>query len=177
MHGTAQRKRRRYYPFRRRTKPGAAPGTIAVDPQAHPTGIDLFAYRRDAFLEERNVDVESVRGHVGHWPVVWVNVEGLADATVVRAIGELFSLHPLALEDVVNVHQRPKVDAYDGQLFIVSRMVTVEHDEIETEQLSMFVGTGFVVTFQERPGDVLDPVRERIRAGAQLRGLGPDYLA
>jgi magnesium transporter len=80
---------------------------------------------------------------------------------------------------VVNVHQRPKVEPYEDQLFIVTRMMSLadQGDEVEHEQLSIVLGRNFVVTFQDRPGDVLDPVRERIRTGAPIRRSGPDHLA
>jgi magnesium transporter len=177
--GQRRRKRRRLYRIQRRTRPGAAPGTVAVDPHAHATAVDLFGYGPDGYVEEKNVTPERVVECLAAWPITWVNVEGLADAGILRRLADIFRLHPLVREDVVNVHQRPKVEQYDGQLFIVTRMMSLstEGEEIESEQLSIVFGERFVVTFQDRPGDVLDPVRERIRAGAAIRRSGADYLA
>jgi magnesium transporter len=171
-----RRRRRRYYRIQRRTRPGAAPGTIAVDPGAHSTVIDLFGYGPDGFVEEKAVTPERVVRCLGEWPVTWVNVEGLGDAGTLHKLAEIFALHPLVREDVVNVHQRAKAEQYGDQLFIVTRMVTLNED-IESEQLGIVLGTHFVATFQEVPGDVLDPVRERIRGAGQIRRAGPDYLA
>jgi len=172
------KRKRRLYPIRRRTKPGAPPGTITVDPHAHETEIDLFAYGPDGFIEEKLIGPDRVRQVVGKWPVTWVNVDGLGDVKALREIADMFKVHPLALEDVVNVHQRAKVEEYGDQLFVVARMTTLDKDgELETEQLSIVLGPGFVVTFQERPGDVLDPVRDRIRGGRQICRENEDFLA
>jgi len=117
--------------------------------------------------------------------VRWINVDGLGDIPTLQHIGTMFGLHPLALEDVVNLHQRPKLEAYDGYLFIVLRMpmamapvVDSAPSRLETEQVSMVLGHDFVVTFQDQPGDSFGPVRHRLRsAGGQIRQRGPDYLA
>jgi magnesium transporter len=163
--------------LRRRTPPGAAPGTIVTDPDSPRPAIRVQAYGPDQVQEGKIDDPRDLKSFLGKWPVTWVDVEGLGDETTIRAIGEIFGLHPLALEDVVNVHQRPKVEQYADHHFIVSRMVTLG-DRLETEQLSLFLGKDFVLTFQERPGDCLDPVRERIRRGrGRIRQTGSDYLA
>ena len=177
--GQRRHKRRRLYRIHRRTRPGAAPGTVAVDPHAHATAVDLFGYGPDGYVEEKNVTPERVVECLASWPITWVNVEGLADAGVLRRLADIFRLHPLVREDIVNVHQRPKVESYDDQLFIVTRMMSIaaQGDDVENEQLSIVLGEKFVVTFQDRPGDVLDPVRERIRTGTPLRRSGPDHLA
>jgi len=171
-----RRKRRRYYRIHRRTRPGAPPGTVAVDPSAHASVVDLFGYGPQGYVEEKAVTPERIVRCLSEWPVTWVNVEGLGDAGTLHRLAEIFSLHPLVREDVVNVHQRAKVEQYGDHLFIITRMVTL-NDEIESEQLGIVLGANFVVTFQEVPGDVLDPVRERIRGAGQIRRFGPDALA
>jgi magnesium transporter len=108
---------------------------------------------------------------------VWVNVDGLGDAEVIRQLGRIFDLHHLALEDVVNVHQRAKVEQYNNHFYVVARM-TEMHERLETDQLSLFLGRNYVLTFQEVAGDCFDPVRHRIREkGCLIRQSGPDYLA
>ena len=145
------------------------------DPAASPPAIHLIGYGKDGVEERAIADLDDLRNTLGTWPVEWINVDGLADVELIRAIGELFGLHHLALEDVVNVHQRPKVEEYDDHAFIVTRMSRT--DTPSGEQISMFLGTGFVLTFQERPGDCFDPVRERIRRHRGLiRERGADYL-
>ena len=123
------------------------------------------------------VRLEQLREHCGKQRVLWLDVDGLGDVDTIRRVGELFGLHKLELEDVVNVHQRAKIDAYGEHLFVVARMIE-RGTQLDTEQLSLFLGRDFVLTFQERPGDGFGPVRERLRqAKGALRQAGPDYLA
>jgi len=122
-------------------------------------------------------DVDAVRELRKRHAVVWLNVDGLGDAATVQRVGEVFGLHNLALEDVLNVGQRPKVEDYSDHIFLVTRMPRPD-TTAETEQVTLFVGKGFLVTFQETPGDCLESVRERIRQGRpRLREGGADYLA
>ncbi len=158
---------------------GAAPGTLAVAPESPPPDIHLIAYTESG-VEERDVpDASALTAELDRDGVVWVDVQGLGDETVLRTIGDVFGLHPLALEDAVNVPQRPKSEAYERQQLFITRMVRLgETGEITAEQISVFIGRNYVLTLQELPGDVLDTVRARIRAGkGQIRRLGADYLA
>jgi len=163
--------------WRRGGKVGAPPGTIQVDPNAPKPVISVFAYGPDKYIEREICDPDSLDEFLGQWPVVWVNVDGLGDAEILKKLAEVFGLHRLALADVVHVPQRPKMEQYGDDLFIVSRMAAVT-DRVEVEQISVFLGRGAVLTFQEHPGDCLDPVRGRIRnAAGRIRTQGPDYLA
>jgi len=196
-------------PFRRRTKPGAAPGTFRVDPQAPAPVVSVIAYgpAPEQIDEIARCELEALPELVRRYPVTWVNVDGLGDATVIERLGEMFGLHPLALEDVVHVHQRAKVEDYDDNVFVVARMAwfltdgeqeressdrssgddasrhvrrTPGHEtRPDTEQVSLFLGKDFVLTFQERPGsDSFDPVRTRLRRRrGRLREQGADSLA
>lgn len=164
--------------IRRRTPPGTAPGTITVDPEAPKPVVRVLAYGPEGMVE-RTIDApHEIAQLLLEWPVVWINVDGLGDKDIIQQLGTMFELHRLALEDVVNVHQRPKVEEYDEHLFFVARMV-YQNTTIETEQLSMFLGENFVLTFQERPGgDCFAPVRDRIRKGAgRIRAQAADFLA
>jgi magnesium transporter len=122
-----------------------------------------------------------VRAILGRLPVTWVNIDGLGDLNTIRRVGEIFGLHRLALEDVNTSQQRPKVEEYDEHTFIVIRMPEAPDPEarFDSEQVSIFLGTNYVLTFQERVGrDCFDPVRERLRTGrGRLRQSGGDYLA
>ena len=109
--------------------------------------------------------------------VVWVDVVGLGTESVLRQVAETFGLHALALEDVVNGHQRPKVEEYGDQMFVVLRLPHAR-DGLWVEQIGLFVGRGFVVTFQEKQDDCFDGVRGRLRnAIGRIRASGADYLA
>ncbi|MDH3475665.1 MAG: magnesium/cobalt transporter CorA [Rhodospirillales bacterium] len=162
---------------KRRTPPGASPGTLVTDPLAVGPTVCLIGYGPDD-LEEREVsEIEDLKPLIGRWPVTWINVDGLADLELIRRLGEMFELHRLALEDVVNVHQRPKVEEYEDHAFVVTRMIHGDQEPM-TEQVSIFLGERFLLTFQERPGDCFDLVRERIRKHRGLiRERGADYLA
>ncbi|HEV3024547.1 MAG TPA: magnesium/cobalt transporter CorA [Pirellulales bacterium] len=170
-------RRRRKPHFQRRTAPGAPPGLVVVDPSAPPPVVHLIAYGPEEFEERPIRDLTAIGEFAGRSRVCWVNVAGLGDAQVIGELGRLFGLHPLALEDVVNLHQRAKVEAYDEHLFVVARMAR-DDGVCDTEQVSLFVGHGFVLTFLEDPGDVFEPVRSRLRGGAgRIRESAPGYLA
>ena len=175
---SAQRSRRRKNRFVRRTQPGAPPGFLVPSLDAADLKIHAICFSMDACHDQRIQNLSDLRDLIEAWPVTWVNVDGLGDTTAIREIGELFQLHRLALEDVVHTHQRAKAESYADHYFIVARMPKCGLDA-QTEQLSMFVGRKFVITFQEAPdGDCLDVVRERIRGGlVGCRTTAPGYLA
>ncbi|MFO7907181.1 MAG: magnesium/cobalt transporter CorA [Pirellulaceae bacterium] len=158
---------------------GARPGTLMISEDAPPPRIRMMDYTRDDVREQEITDVEQLQQALSEESVSWVDVQGFGDEHVVRRIGEIFSLHSLAIEDVINVPQRPKAEAYDEQLLLITRMVRLTGPlNIDIEQVSMVLGEGYVITFQERHGDVLDPVRNRLRGsnGLYFRSQGPDYL-
>jgi magnesium transporter len=112
--------------------------------------------------------------------VTWINVDGLHDLSIMKETGKTFDLHPLLVEDILNTGQRPKLEVFYNCLFIVLKMIRYEKEKqmIVNEQLSMVLGDTFLLTFQEQPGDVFEPVRERIRnQKGRIRGAGIDYLA
>ena len=156
---------------------GVPPGHLVAPPGSPAPRLTLLAYSADNVFEQADVDLSSLAGLIDQWPVMWVNVDGLGDVETLQQVAQIFGLHPLAMEDVVSLGQRPKVEQYGEQLFLVTHMVSI-NQRIETEQLSIFLGRGFVLTFQERSGDCLEPVRQRIRQGrGRVRQGGVDYLA
>jgi magnesium transporter len=172
-HGKHRRRSRRTHI----APPGSAPGTLIVDPHANRTQIEITAFGPDKLEHETLTDARGVSDYLHRWPIVWVNVDGLGDLKTVERLGEIFGLHPLALEDVLNVYQRPKVEDYGDYQFIVVRMPSL-NAHLETEQLSLFLGKNFILTFQDSlPGDCLNPVRQRLRnEQGRLRHEGPDLL-
>lgn len=162
--------------MKRRGVAGAVPGTVTADPSAKQPEITELTFG-PAELTERSVkDIRELVGVVGKRPVTWINVDGLGNAEVLKQLGSQFGLHPLALEDTVNTHQRAKADDYREVLFVVMRMV--QGPPLVTEQISFYVGRDFLLTFQEGvEGDCLNAVRERIRhSRGRIRDCGPDYL-
>ncbi|MBC7773523.1 MAG: magnesium/cobalt transporter CorA [Pyrinomonadaceae bacterium] len=170
---TGRRKRSR---SRKHPPPGTAPGTLIADPSAPKPIVRVMAFGPAESVEAVVSSVDEIRPYLAKWPVTWVNVDGLGDASLIAALGELFGLHSLALEDVLNTHQRAKVDVFSDHLYIVTREVELS-DRLDTDQISMFLGKNYVITFQERTGDCLGAVRERIRKSAVFRSHAPDYLA
>ncbi len=161
---------------KRRTQPGASPGVFVLDPAAPPPVIRVIAYDGERIEEAELAHPAEVAQYLGKWRTVWVDVDGLGNADVLAGIGAQFGIHNLALEDIVNTYQRPKVEAYDDHLFIVARALTpkLEHG---SEQVSIILGTNYLVTFDEYDGDRYDPVRRRIREQkGRIRQRGPDYL-
>lgn len=152
------------------------PGTLKVPVDSYPTSIYLFAYHPTQCVERSIERIEELDQYVGQYSICWINVDGLGNERLIRALGERFSLHPLALEDVVNVHQLAKVEPYDKYLFVVLRMLEQSPD-LHAEQVSLVVGENFLLSFQERPGDCFDPIRDRVRKNSgRIRSSGSDYL-
>ncbi len=177
---TSHHHRKRRKPrFHRHSKPGASPGTLHAAPDTLQPVIQVIAFNGDRMVEQPVDDVDQLSHVLDETMVTWINVDGLGDAKTIRKIGERFGLHSLALEDVINVHQRAKVEPYSDHLFIVTRQIVLTASEhLESEQISIFLGKNYVVTFQQRPGDCFDPVRERIRTSrGRIRSAGADYLA
>ena len=162
-----------------RPPPGTAPGTLLHTPGAEPPHISVIGYGPQGFTEETVPSAGALRGYVGRWPMLWVNVSGVEHTETLAEVGDVFGLHGLALEDVADVPQRAKVEEYGSHVFVVARMAGHEDARASecTEQLSLFLTPGTVLTFQERAGDPLEPVRERLRRGSgRIRATGADYL-
>ena len=158
---------------------GASPGTLVADPNAEPTRLSLTLIAPERWQFADNATLDDIRAcRREDWSIVWVDCAGLADVAVIAEIGRMFGLHPLGLEDTVNTSQRPKVDFFDDHAFAVLRMID-DAASNRFEQVSLFFGENFVISFQERAGDPFDPIRRRIEASAtnRLRTRKADYLA
>jgi magnesium transporter len=167
-------------------QPGTAPATLIPHPDqvGRKPVITLIEYDAHS-IEERTVDrIDDLFYCVDSDKVSWINIDGLGDVEIFKQLGEHFHIHPLALEDVLNTGQRPKVEDYSGVLFVLLHMVyrgeeeNEEEDELVFEQLSLFMHPKFVITIQEEHGrDVFGPIRQRIReAGGNIRFMKSDYL-
>jgi magnesium transporter len=124
--------------------------------------------------------IEEIPHTVPEGHVLWIELNGLGDVNLLKSLGERYDLHPLALEDVLNIGQRPKFETYEDHLFIIAQMIYNEGEEtLCGEQVSMFVGENVLISVQEDfETDVFEPVRQRIRVGGgYVRKMGPDYLA
>jgi magnesium transporter len=160
-------------------RPGTAPGTIREHhaPRQASVTVRRLRYSPARCDEDQVSAIDQALGDRPAGGVSWIDVVGLSDAAMVRGLGERLGLHPLALEDVFNTWQRPKLESFDDYLFVVLKPLRLT-SSLEAEQVSMFVGPDWVVTVQETDCEALEPVRERIRTGkGRIRRLGADYLA
>lgn len=155
----------------------AAPATSDSPRTPECSLMEVISYGPDDYFATLPVSVADVAELLQRFPVTWLNVNGLGDHALIEQVGELFGLHRLAVDDIIHTHQRAKVDDYENGLFVVARMADLELRST-SEQLSMFIGPNYVLTFQEEPGDCWRGVRERIRQHVgRIRSTGPDYLA
>ncbi len=167
--------------LRRSRKAGLPPGTLihAGDRKPEKTVLTVFVFGPGFCEEQKPERLEDCFKPQPMQTVRWINIDGLADVSVIEGIGRQFSVHPLILEDILSTGQRPKCDDSTEQLFVVLRMLQYDdaHQTIQSEQVSILVGPNYVVSFQESVGDVFDPIREQIRTGrGRIRSMGPDYL-
>jgi magnesium transporter len=140
--------------------------------------IHVIAYSSDHFLETTLDSVAELAEVKDKYSVLWADVDGGLTAPFLEQMGAIFQFHELALEDALNFKQRAKTEDYEDYLFIVSRMINPRH-LLDSEQLCIFLGPNYVITFQEKTGgDCLSGLRDRLRKGAgRIRKLGADYLA
>ncbi len=167
---------------KRSGKTGLPPGSIVYTGEKVVENIKMFLIDYD----DKNVEFRELSAIEEAFPfkhlptVTWLNIYGLHETQNLEKIGEEYGIHPLVLEDILHTDQRPKVEFYKDYIFIVFKMLSYdEHkEEIQAEQISLILGENYVITFQEREGDVLDPVRERIKnPKSRFRKYGTDYLA
>ena len=162
--------------------PGTAPATLVVPPeyQGQKPVVSLIEYDAHS-IEERKIEtMDELLPCLENDKVSWINVDGLGDPEFIQRLGQHFRIHPLALEDIFNIGQRPKVDEYDRQLFIVLDMgYENKEGEVVFEQVCVVLAEQFVITIQEEDsGDVFNPVRQRLRdGGGNARFMKSDYLA
>ena len=164
------------------TKRGLPPGTLVHvgEKKVSKVRVSVIDYDEAQFEERKLSTVEECFPFKDKPTVTWINVTGIHDVEAIEKIGRHFELHPLLLEDVVNTEQRPKMEDFGSYIFFVLKMLYYDEKEqqVEIEQVSLVLGSNFVVSFQERERDVFEPVRERIRKGkGRVRKAGTDYLA
>ena len=164
-------------PREHRPAPGEPPGNLAAAAYARPTHLHLVAYDTDRVIEHQSQDVAEIEKRARGATNVWIDVAGLRDVDTIRAIGQCYGLHPLTLEDIVQVVQRPKVDIYEGYLFVVLRLPRLDKGLVN-EQVAIVLGDDFVITFCERPSEGFDAVRSRLgHVHSRMRSKRVDYLA
>ncbi|MEK6558455.1 MAG: magnesium/cobalt transporter CorA [Candidatus Margulisiibacteriota bacterium] len=162
---------------------GLEPGTPVYtgDASPKPTKITLFNFNETTLTEKELSSFEEALPYRSESSVTWINIDSLSDNLIMQEVAKWVGLHPLILEDIVNITQRPKFEDLDSYLFVVLKMLYFGADkqDIEIEQVSFIIANNLVISFQEdKDGDVFGAVRERIRANkGKICKLGADYLA
>lgn len=161
-------------------RPGLPPGTLIYTGKhkLDTAQVLLFEYCEDRYVEQKAHDrlPTPQENNYTHW----YDIRGLHNVRLIEDIGAKFDIHPLILEDILNIEQRPKFEEYDNGLFIIAEFLHFDHQtlEVETEQVSIFVGDRYIISFQEKETDLFAAVRERLEAAkGRLRKRGADYLA
>jgi len=167
---------------KRSKKAGLPPGTLVHigEKKAGELKVTLIDYDETQFQEREIKTIEECFVFKDKPTVTWINVDGLHQVEVLEKLGECYEFHPLMLEDILNTDQRPKMEDYGDYVYIVLKMLeqSNKNNEVVMEQISLILGPNFVISFQEREGDLFDSIRERIRNGkGRIRKMGADYLA
>ncbi len=163
-------------------KRGMSPGSLIFTgvKKTDKIEVSLFDYNSNTCKEMKVIDIDELAGYKNNPNVTWINITGLHDVNMLDRVGNIFNIHPLVLEDILNVSHSPKIEDYENYLFIVVKMINFNNDDnsLNIEQVSIIIGRNYIITFQEREGDVFEPLRERIRTAKGLvRKYGEDYLA
>ena len=176
-----QSKMRKHRRLHRHKTPATANDVVAtVHPKHAPILVTLFEYTAQSCVEKTLTLDEITFYQVPKNAKLWLNVHGVHDADLINKIGEKFKLHPLVVEDILNVEQRPKLDTFDDYLFLEANCFYYDKEmlSISAEQVSIVLDRNYVLTFQQRTTGIFEPIRERLRAEkGQMRALGVDYLA
>ncbi len=162
-------------------QPGSLPGTLNIEADAPPPEIVLIDYDNANAIRKQVAIPEDCIPYLDTESVSWIDVQGLGSEEILQRLGRVFNLHPLILEDIVNVPERPKVEDYEEQLVIIARMVMPKEGAVGfySEQVSFVLGKHYLLSVQEEPEhDCFEAVRLRIRSNkGTIRKHGVDYLA
>lgn len=166
----------------RSKKRGLPPGTTVHvgKRKTEQTRVTLIDYDEQKFEEKQITRIEQSFELRSAPTVTWINVDGIHDVQLIEKVGEGFGLHPLVIEDIANTGQRPKYEDHENYVFVAFKMLTYDKQQrsLQTENVSLILGKNFVISFQERVGDVFEQIRDRIRnAKGRIRKTGCDYLA
>nr|HDN01167.1 magnesium/cobalt transporter CorA [Deltaproteobacteria bacterium] len=163
-------------------KAGLPPGSAVYigEKKAEDIKIRVIDYDEATFQAKEVSTIQECFPFKDTPTVTWINIDGIHRPEIIETIGRHFNIHHLIIEDIVHTGQRPKMEDLEDHIFVVLKMFSYDGktNEINAEQVSIILGHNFVISFQEREGDVLNPLRKRIRGGkGRVRKRGTDYLA
>lgn len=167
---------------KRSKKVGLPPGTLVHigEKMSERTKITVFEFDELSFQEREPENLGECFLFKKEPTVTWVNVHGVHEVEILEKFGNCFGLHPLVMEDILNTDQRPKIENYGEDLFIVLKMLSYDEKkgEISAEQVSLVLRSNAVLSFTEKEKGAFTPIQERLRSGkGRLRKMGADYLA
>lgn len=162
-------------------KIGQPPGVLIYTGKHYAEGVEVtaFGYSEHTLEEKKISSLEDIIAFRALHTTIWVNIDGLHDIVLIEQICSYFQVHALTIEDILHPEQRPKVEEADGYIYVVLKMLRYEGKEqmINAEQVSLVLGNNFLLSFQEKPGDTFDSVRNRLKVGkGKIRRNGADYL-
>ena len=167
--------------FHFKKKIGMPPGSLVYtgESKENRVSISLIEYNETSFEEKKIENISDLKQIKENENVSWINVCGLNDINKLEEIGNIFEIHPLTLEDILNVYHNPKQDEYENYLFLILKMVSYDNSNslLDIEHVCLVLGKNYFLTFQEKEGDVFDLIRERIKSNkGRIRKLKADYL-
>lgn len=167
--------------IRRESKIGLPPGSLVYTGKHLESALqaELIQYNAETASKSAIDKSELPQENLAENDVLWLNCNGLNDVSFIRAIGNQYKIHNLWLEDILNVDHIPKIEVEDNQALVCFRMMRIldSSDHFEHEQVSIFKKDNLIITFQEREGDVFEPLRKRILEGkGKVRERKSDYL-
>ncbi len=162
-------------------KTAVPPGTLVYTGSIVDKDLEITIINYDKFNFSKKVvtEAEECFSCIESSTVSWINIDRLNRLDTISKIGDYFNIHPLVLEDILNVNQLTKMEEFDDYIFLVAKMLYYDEasQEIVVEQVSFLLGKSFVITLQERKGDVFDPIRARLKnSNGKIRTMGADYL-
>ena len=170
--------------FKRKNKKGMSPGSLVFtgEKKVEKINISVFDYEADNYEEKTLTEdeVNKLSEFKVKKSVSWLNICGIHNTELIGKIGKIFNIHPLVLEDILNVSHNTKIDEFDDYIFIITKMINYDENEnlLNIEQVSFVLGKNYLITFQEKEGDVFDLIRDKIRNNnGRIRKSGADYLA
>jgi len=167
---------------KRSRKSGLPPGTLLHigDKKMETTKITIMDYDESHFLEKEVKLVEESFPYKDKPTVTWINIDGIHEIEIIEKIGQYFGVHPLILEDILNTEKRPKMEDFENYIYVTLKILKQIDNEnkILSEQVSLIIGTNFVISLMESKVDIFDPIKDRIRNGkGHIRKMGSDFLA
>lgn len=159
--------------------PGTSPGTLTdrAPPQAGELSITLIDYSDSDFIEKPLASAEECQSYLQRSTTTWIHIQGQPSPRTLQEFARFFALHPLALEDILNTGQRPKIENYDAQLFVITSLPVMLEGEVVSEQISIFANEDTIISFHAGVADPFEPVRKRLRNhSGKIRSRQADYL-